>query len=84
MAISFDAKIKPHFTQRERDAMIDPNHTGGPTLDLWSRDDCERYFDNIKNAIDSKSMPPGGGWPNDKIKAFDTEFTAWQAGGYQP
>jgi hypothetical protein len=83
MAVSFSAKIKPYFTQDDRDSMIDPNHTGGFTLDLWSRDDVENYFDTIKNAIDSKNMPPDG-WADDRIAAFDADFTAWQAGGYQP
>jgi len=83
MAVSFSAKIKPYFTQSDRDAMKDPDHTGGFTLDLWSRDDVEAYFDTIQGAIDSKSMPPGG-WPDDRIKAFDADFSAWQAGGYQP
>jgi hypothetical protein len=83
MAVSFNQKIKPYFSQSERDAMNNPDHTGGFTLDLWSRDDCQGYFDTIKNAIDSKSMPPGG-WPDAKITAFDADFTAWKAGGYQP
>lgn len=83
MAVGFNEKIKPYFSQGDRDAMIDADHTGGFTLDLWSRDDCENYFDSIKNAIDSKGMPPGG-WPDDKIKAFDADFDAWQAGGCQP
>lgn len=84
MAVSFNQKIKPYFSQNDRDSMINPDHTGGFTLDLWSRDDCEGYFDTIKSAIDSKSMPPPNGWADDKIKAFDADFTAWQAGGYQP
>ena len=82
MAVSFNQKIKPYFTQNDRDSMINPDHTGGFTLDLWSRDDVEAYFDNIKNAIDSKIMPPGG-WPDAKITAFDADFSAWKAGGYQ-
>lgn len=83
MAVSFNAKIKPYFSQSDRDAMIDPDHTGGFTLDLWSRDDVKNYFDTIQDAIDSKSMPPGG-WPDDRIKAFDGDFADWKAGGYQP
>ena len=83
MAVSFDQKIKPYFTQHDRDSMINPDHTGAFVLDLWSRDDCENYFDTIKNSIDSGSMPPGG-WADDKIQAFDADFDAWQAGGYQP
>lgn len=83
MAVSFNDKIKPYFSQDDRDSMIDPNHTGGFTLDLWSRDDCETFFDSIKAQIDTKGMPPGG-WPDDRIQAFDADFGAWQAGGYQP
>lgn len=83
MAVSFSGKIKSYFSQGDRNAMMDADHTGGFTLDLWSRDDCESYFDSIKDAIDSKRMPPGG-WADDKIKAFDADFSAWQAGGFQP
>ena len=83
MAVSFNQTIKPYFSQKDRDSMIDPDHTGGFTLDLWSRDDVEGLYDTIKGAIDDKRMPPGG-WPDDKIKAFDTDFAAWKAGGYQP
>jgi hypothetical protein len=84
MAVSFNDKIKPYFSQVDRDSMNDANHTGGFTLDLWSRDDCQTYFDTIKNAIDSKMMPPPNGWADARIKAFDADFGAWQAGGYQP
>lgn len=83
MATSFAGKIKPYFSQTERDSMINPDHTGGFTLDLWSKDDVQKYYDAIKDAIDGKSMPPGG-WPDDKIKNFDTDFEDWKAGGYQP
>ena len=83
MAVSFNAKIKPYFTQDDRDSMINPDHTGGYTLDLWSRDDCESNFDAIKGAIDARSMPPGG-WTDDRVNAFDADFDAWKAGGFQP
>ena len=83
MAVSFNQTIKPYFSQNDRDSMNDPDHTGGFTLDLWSRDDVEGFYDTIKGAIDGKRMPPGG-WPDAKIKAFDTDFEAWKAGGYQP
>lgn len=84
MAVSFNQKIKPYFSQDERDSMKNPDHTGGFTLDLWSAADCKKYFGAIKGAIDSKSMPPPDGWADDKIKAFDADFDAWKAGGFQP
>ena len=83
MATSFATTIKPYFSASERNAMMDANHTGGFTLDLWSRDDVQNYYDTIKGAIDSQSMPPGG-WAIEKITAFDADFGAWQSGGYQP
>lgn len=83
MATSFAGKIKPYFSQKDRDSMNNADHTGGFTLDLWSLADVKKYYDAIKDAIDGKSMPPGG-WADDKIKAFDTDFEAWKAGGYQP
>lgn len=83
MAKSFERDIKRYFSQNERDSMKNPDHTGGFTLDLWSRDDVQNYYEAIKSAIDSQSMPPGG-WPDDKIKAFDGDFEEWKAGGYQP
>jgi hypothetical protein len=82
MATSFDKTIKPYFTSDDRNAMKDANHTGGFTLDLWSKGDVQKHFDGIKGAIDSQSMPPGG-WPDDKIKAFDKDFDSWKAGGFQ-
>jgi hypothetical protein len=83
MATSFEKNIKPYFSESDKDAMMNPDHTGGFTLDLWGRDDVEQNFSLIQGAIDSRSMPPGG-WADDQIKAFDTDFEAWQAGGYQP
>lgn len=83
MATSFADTIKPYFTQYDRDSMNDPSHAGGYALDLWNADDVHNYYSAIKNAIDNGSMPPGG-WPAEKIKAFDADFEAWQDGGYQP
>lgn len=82
-AKSFEMDVKPYFSQDEREAMMDANHTGAFTLDLWLRDDVETYYDAIKSTIDAKSMPPGG-WADDKIKAFDSDFEEWKTGGYQP
>jgi hypothetical protein len=83
MATSFEKDIKPYFSEYDRDSMNDPNHTGGYTFDLWSGDDVHNYYAAIKDAIDSGKMPPGG-WPDDKIKAFDADFEAWHQGGFQP
>ncbi|MCU1265577.1 MAG: hypothetical protein JWM21_1895 [Acidobacteria bacterium] len=83
MTTSFEANIKPYFSEYDRDSMNDPNHTGGYTVDLWSRDDVHNYYAAIKDAIDRKKMPPGG-WPDDQIKAFDADFEAWHQGGFQP
>ena len=83
MATSFATTIKPYFSQNDRDSMNNPDHTGGFTVDLWSSADVKKRYSLIKDAIDSKSMPPGG-WPDDKIKKFDTDFEAWKTGGYQP
>lgn len=83
MATSFEETIKPYFREDDRNAMNDPVQTGGYNFDLWSRDDVYNYYAAIKHSIDSRSMPPGG-WPDDKIKAFDLDFEAWQQSGYQP
>lgn len=80
MATSFEQDIRPYFSQDDRDSMINPDHTDGYTFDLWSRDDVHNYYAAIKGSIDSQKMPPGG-WPADKIKAFDLDFEAWQQGG---
>ncbi|MCU1265582.1 MAG: hypothetical protein JWM21_1900 [Acidobacteria bacterium] len=82
MATSFATTIKPYFSENDRNSMNNADHTGGFTLDLWSAADVKKYFSAIKDAIDSQSMPPGG-WPAAKITAFDADFDAWQAGGYQ-
>ena len=83
MATSFASTIKPYFSESDRNAMKDPDHTGGFTLDLWNPDDVQTNYNAIKGAIDSQSMPPGG-WEADKITAFDADFEAWQTDGYQP
>lgn len=82
MATGFEANIKPYFSEDDRNSMKDPDHTGGFTVDLWSKSDVQKYYGRIKGAIDSQSMPPGG-WEDDKIKKFDTDFEAWKAGGFQ-
>jgi hypothetical protein len=83
MATSFEEKIKPYFSEYDRNSMIDPEHASGYTFDLWSRDDVHNYFSAIKDSIDARRMPPGG-WPDEKIKAFDADFEAWHQGGFQP
>ena len=83
MATSFEETIKPYFSQYDRDSMIDPNHAAGYSFDLWNGHDVHNYYAAIKSAIDSGGMPPGG-WPAEKIKAFDIDFEAWHQGGFQP
>jgi hypothetical protein len=88
--ISFAATIKPYFTQLDRDAMMNPQHTLGIiTFDLWSRADCQANWDAIKDAIANGSMPPAGAgsdgpWPKSKIDQFIVDFTGWKDGGFQP
>jgi hypothetical protein len=89
MATSFAADIKPYFTQLDRDQMMDGNHTGGYTLDLWSLSDVENNWDLINSAVSGGSMPPpppdsDGPWAQSKIDQFVKDFQAWQDGGYQP
>ena len=89
MATSFAADIKPYFTQLDREKMMDANHTGGFTLDLWSLSDVENNWDMINSAVSGGSMPPpppdsDGPWDQSKIDQFVKDFQAWQDGGYQP
>jgi hypothetical protein len=83
MAKSFQKDIKPYFSQYDRDSMKNADHTGGFTLDLWSRDDVQKNYGLIKEVIDDKRMPLPDPWPDDKIKVFDGDFEEWQKGGYQ-
>ncbi len=83
MATSFETNIKHYFSEDDRNAMNDPDHAGGYTIDLWSRDDVHNYYAAIKDSIDSRRMPPGG-WPAEKIAAFDADFESWHQGGFQP
>ena len=82
MATTFDKNIKPYFSPGDQAAMSNPRHTHGFTLDLWSKDDVQNNYDVIKSVIDGKTMPPGG-WADDQITAFDKDFEAWKAGGFQ-
>jgi hypothetical protein len=89
-AIGFEAKIKPYFTELDRNSMMDAVHTFGIIVfDLWSASDCRANWDAIKDAIANGSMPPAGAgsdgpWPQPKIDHFVQDFTAWKNGGFQP
>jgi hypothetical protein len=84
MAVSFATTIKPYFTEVDRKDMMDPNHTGGYTVDLWSASDVKANWDAINNVIGNAVMPPPEGWPQDMIDKFQADFKAWKDGGYQP
>jgi len=91
MATSFETDIKnPYFSKLDRDAMIDANHTGGFTLDLWSLNDVRDNWQDIYDAVVvDKVMPPSGPgsdgpWDPGKIQAFGRAFTSWKTDGFQP
>ena len=90
-SVGFAYTIKPYFTQLDRDQMMDSNHTGGFTLDLWDASDVQQNFAIISRVIQRGQMPPAGNppdtdgpWPQDKITQFLADFNAWKAAGFPP
>jgi hypothetical protein len=87
--VSFAATIKPYFTQLDRQMMMDSTHTAGFTIDLWDAAQVQKQFNLIAKVVARGQMPPpppdsDGPWPPAKITQFGIDFTAWQAGGFQP
>ena len=78
--LSFERDIKPFFTDRDRDHML--NDVGLFDLHLAS-DVCDNY-DRIRDAIVSKRMPIPTPWPDDEIQRFLPLFDAWKTDGCQP
>jgi len=66
MAVSFQADIKPLFTQIDRDHMLS-------SFDLWKYDDVKANADAIYGTVESGSMPPPSvepRWSTDKVSLF--------------
>lgn len=80
MATSFAKDVKPYFSARDQDHML--NNVG--MFDLWNPTDVKDNFDDILNTIMAGRMPKGAPWPPDKRNQFKTTFEAWRSGGYQP
>jgi hypothetical protein len=72
-APSFSADIRPLFRDDDVDGMRD-------WFDLSSYDEVKENADIILERIEDGSMPPDGGWPDDKIALF----RAWKDGGFVP
>jgi hypothetical protein len=91
MAVGFAQTIKPYFTQLDRDKMLDGDHTGGFTLDLWSASDCQQNWASINRVVAQGRMPPKGNppdtdgpWSPEKKAQFAKDFQAWKDSGFQP
>lgn len=90
-AVGFASTIQPYFTQLDRDQMMNADHTGGFTIDLWSAGDVQQNFALISRVIQRGQMPPAGQppdtdgpWPPSKIQQFLTDFNAWKAANFPP
>jgi hypothetical protein len=68
---SFSADIRPLFREDDVDGMRD-------WFDLSKYDDVKENADIILERIEDGSMPPDGGWPDDKIALF----RAWKESGF--
>lgn len=80
MATSFEKDVKPYFSSRDQDHML--NNVG--MFDLWNPSDVKDNFDDIENSIMAGRMPKGSPWPPDKRNEFKATFDAWRDGGFQP
>lgn len=62
--LTWEDGVKNFFTERDVRCMI------GFGFDLSKYEDVVLNLDLIAVRIESKSMPPGGGWPDEQIKCF--------------
>lgn len=80
--ISFDKTIKPYFTPCYRAHMM----RFGDQFDLWDAQAVQAEFDQIKDQVQSGSMPQGGCpegvWDDMTRERFLTDFSAWRAAGF--
>lgn len=88
MAVTFDATIKPYFTECYRQHMLDYD----PNFDLWDKATVQKRWQDIYNrcsipAGQPGSMPadgcPEGVWDATKREQFLKDFQDWKDGGYQ-
>lgn len=61
--VSYEAKIKPLFRERDRDSM-------SFAFDLWSHDDVSENANAILERLRAGSMPCDGAWPEAEIDLF--------------
>ncbi|TPW15507.1 MAG: hypothetical protein FD129_874 [bacterium] len=66
--LSFEKDIKPMISEEDRNEMLF-------AFDLWDYADFKRDLPRIAERVRDKSMPPGGGWPDDWIAKFDQWIT---------
>lgn len=80
MATSFEKDVKPYFTAKDQDHML--NMAG--MFDLWNAEDVQNNFDDILDSLMAGRMPRGNPWPQDKRNKFKATFESWKSGGFQP
>jgi truncated hemoglobin YjbI len=66
--VSFEKHIKPLFRRRDRQSMKF-------AFDLWAYDDVKQNAHAILDRLQDGSMPCDGGWPEEKVDAFDRWVT---------
>ena len=74
--VSFKTDILPLFTQTDIDHMAG----FGVDLDKFEYMSDPQNAQNVYVAIETKSMPPGEPWSEDKIALLKS----WMDGGYKP
>jgi len=76
MAVSYQADIRPLFTQLDRDHML-------KSFDLWNYDDVKKNAQAIYAAVETGMMPPASEeprWSADKVQ----KLKQWMDEGYLP
>ena len=71
---SFASDIRPLFTQRDVEHMLDVDED----FDLSSYDSVKENADDIYRVLTAGSMPPGQPWPKERVDLFKQ----WMDEGY--
>ena len=62
--VSFEAQVKPLFSERDRESMAF-------AFDLWSYDDVSENADAILDRLREGTMPCDGAWPQAQVDLFE-------------
>ena len=70
--LSFERDVRPLFREKDRNSML-------KAFDLWSYTDVRAHSDAIIGQLRNGTMPCDGGWPPDRVAAFQHWIDAGSA-----